>query len=176
MPLVLPSRGLCPLSFSMTSGVYFSSVGYGWHLCATFSLFSRFWYGFFRLIFTLLLAPFQFFSILQVLVRGECGVCLHSAKLLLLFVLFRFPPFVWGSSRVYPQWGALRSNEQNKSGLRDTPGIFPAGSRRGRIPAGSGAVIVSAPHNTIHHTSFIWLLGSCALVHSCAPPTEFWCC
>ena len=33
----------------MTSGVYFSSVGYGWHLCATFSLFSRHWNGFFRL-------------------------------------------------------------------------------------------------------------------------------
>jgi hypothetical protein len=52
---------------------------------------------FFQALLTLLFASFQFFSILQVLVRGECGVCLHSAKLLLLFVLFRFPPSCGGA-------------------------------------------------------------------------------
>jgi len=130
-----------PLESFMTSGVYFSSVGYIWHLCATFSLFFRPWNvfsgyftsrglcplsplplvfifisgirltlimcilqpfspsleRFFQANFTLLFASFQFFSILQVLVRGECGVCLHSAKLLLLFVLFRFPPSCGGA-------------------------------------------------------------------------------
>ena len=52
---------------------------------------------FFKALFTLLFASFQFLSILQVLVRGECGMCLHSAKLLFLFVLFRFPPSCGGA-------------------------------------------------------------------------------
>jgi hypothetical protein len=135
----------------MTSGVYFSSVGYGWHLCATFSLFSRFWYGFFRLIFTLLLAPFQFFSILQVLVRGECGVCLHSAKLLLLFVLFRFPPSCGGAVG-----GTL-------SGVHSDP-TDKRRSRHFRL-FGSLAIPNAASHNTIHHTSFIISFGFWVPVH-----------
>ena len=62
------------------------------------AFFSRHWNGFFfQALFTLLFASFQFLSILQVLVRGECGMCLHSAKLLLLFVLFRFLPSCGGA-------------------------------------------------------------------------------
>ena len=52
---------------------------------------------FFQALFTLLFASFQFLSILQVLVRGECGMRLHSAKLLLLFALFRVPPSCGGA-------------------------------------------------------------------------------
>jgi hypothetical protein len=91
-----PSRGLCPLSPLPLVFIFISRIRLTLIMCILQPFFPSL-ERFFQALFTLLFASFQFFSILQVLVRGECGVCLHSANLLLLFVLFRFPPSCGGA-------------------------------------------------------------------------------
>jgi hypothetical protein len=94
------------------------------------------------------------------------------------FCLFSFvSPLHVGEQSVVPSVGC--TIEQTTHEL-DRPSVVGSKRRTNqralRCTAASRAAascLFFSPH-MLHH--LFWLLGSCALVHSCAPPTAFWCC
>jgi hypothetical protein len=156
----------------MTSGVYFSSVGYGWHLCATFSLFSRHWNGFFRLFSHCYLHPSSSSVSCKFLSGGSAACAFIQPSS--CFCLFSFvSPLHVGEQSVVPSVGCTieqTTHELNRPSVVGSKRRTNQSATRGIFCQLSFLNLILTP-TSVHH--LVWLLGSCALVHSCAPPTAF---